>query len=366
MAQQQANEQANNYEFEKYVCTKETLQSTLEKYGVAVIPNVLNDEECTAMVSGMWDFFEHISKSWDTPLDRNNSETWRGFQNLCALHSMLVQHWGVGHAQASWDVRQNLKVVEIFAHFWGCDVEDLLVSFDGLSFHLPPEITNLGWNRGNTWYHTDQSFTKSYFNCVQSFVTGLDIEEHDATFSFMEGSHKFHAEAFEAFSATAAATIEKLNLAETDEDLKKLAAAVKDLKELNSSKDWYKLSPEQQDFYSARGCEIKNMKCPRGSMVFWDSRTMHCGIEASRKRLNPKLRAVIYLCYMPRQQCTAKNLKKKREALDGVDGVRTTTHHPCDVRLFNKRPRTYGKPIPEMQEMKRPKLNELGKKLAGF
>jgi hypothetical protein len=51
---------------------------------------------------------------------------------------MLIQHWGVGHTQACWDVRQNIKIVEIFAYFWGCYPNDLLVSFDALSFNLPP------------------------------------------------------------------------------------------------------------------------------------------------------------------------------------------------------------------------------------
>jgi hypothetical protein len=36
------------YEFEKYACTKETLKETLDMYGVAVIPNVLDTEECQA------------------------------------------------------------------------------------------------------------------------------------------------------------------------------------------------------------------------------------------------------------------------------------------------------------------------------
>ena len=53
------------YEYERYACTKESLKETLEKYGVAIIPRVLNDEECEKMVSGMWDFFEHITQNWD-------------------------------------------------------------------------------------------------------------------------------------------------------------------------------------------------------------------------------------------------------------------------------------------------------------
>jgi len=321
-----------NYEFKKYVCTKETLKETIDLYGVAVIPSVLNEDECLKMVSEVWDFFKHISNSWETPINRNNKESWSGFYKLFPLHSMLIQHWNIGHSQASWNVRQNIKIVEIFAHFWECSVEELLVSFDGLSFNLPPEVTKRGWNRGNTWYHTDQSFTTNDFKCIQSFVTGLDINENDATLSFLEGSNKYHTDFKNEFNVTDKA-------------------------------DWYKLTKEQEQFYYNRGCHIKNIKCPKGSLVFWDSRTIHCGIEANKARSMPNIRAVIYLCYMPRSQCNEANLRKKQKAFNEL---RTTSHYPCKIKLFSKDPRTYGNPLPDITQIEAPNLTELGRKLAGF
>ena len=321
-----------NYEFDKYICTKETLKATIDLYGVAVIPSILNEEECNNMVNGIWDFFEHISNSWEMPINRNNKESWSGFYKLFPLHSMLIQHWNVGHAQASWNVRQNIKIVEIFAHFWGCSINDLLVSYDGLSFNLPPEVTKRGWNRGNTWYHTDQSYTTNDFKCIQSFVTGLDINENDATLSFLEGSNKYHKDFKDEFNIT-------------DKD------------------DWYKLTKDQEEFYYKRGYEVKNIKCPKGSLVFWDSRTIHCGIEANKARSVPNIRAVIYLCYMPRSQCNEANLKKKQKAFNEL---RTTSHYPCKIKLFSKSPRTYGNPLPAITQIEAPNLTELGMRLAGF
>ena len=70
------------YVFEKYVTTKENLKETLAEYGVAIIPSVLNEDECDKMVSGQWDFFEHITKDWAIPIDRNNEASWRGFYKL--------------------------------------------------------------------------------------------------------------------------------------------------------------------------------------------------------------------------------------------------------------------------------------------
>ena len=122
----------------KYFTTLENLKQTLDTYGVAIIPAVLNNEECDNMVSGIWDFFEHITQKWPTPINRANEKTWTEFYKLYPIHSMLVQYWNVGHAQVSWDIRQNPKVVEVFAKLYNCSIEEMLVSFDGLSFNLPP------------------------------------------------------------------------------------------------------------------------------------------------------------------------------------------------------------------------------------
>lgn len=319
------------YEYERYICNKETLKETLEKFGVAIIPNVLNEEECNQMVDEMWNFFEHISGDWVIPLKRDDKTTWKEFyDNIFALHSMLVQHWGIGHSQASWNVRQNEKIIDIFAQLWGTN--ELLVSFDGSSFNLPPEVTKRGWNKNNTWYHTDQSYKSSDLESIQSWVTGLDVEKGDATLGIMEGSHKYHKEFQEKFNVT-------------------------------NKEDWYKLSREQESFYVEKGCTYKKIMCPKGSMVFWDSRTIHCGVEADKNRSHEKLRAVIYLCYMPREWCDKQNLVKKRKAFEEL---RTTTHNPCKIRLFPKIPRTYGKPVPKMRLINPPNLTKLGKRLAGF
>ena len=173
--------------------------STLEKYGVAVIPSVFTELETKDLLDKMWSFFEHITKKFKTPIKRDKPETWKSFYSLYPLHAMLIQRFGIGHAQFAWDARQNIKAVEIFSELWSVEPEDLLVSFDGSSFHLPPETTNRGWNRNNTWYHSDQSFTRNDFECAQSFVTLNDINVGDGTLAFMEGSHKYHQDTAKKF-----------------------------------------------------------------------------------------------------------------------------------------------------------------------
>jgi len=320
------------YELDRYSCTKETLKDTLKQYGVAVIPGVLSEGESAGVVSGMWDFFEHITQGWEVPISRSDEATWRGIYSLYPVHSMLFQHWGIGQAQVSWDVRQNPKIVDIFSHFWGCKNEELLVSFDGLSFNIPPESTNRGWNRNNTWYHSDQCFKRNGLECVQSWVTGLDVKDGDATLAFYEGSHQYHKELAQKF-------------------------------EIESKVDWYKLNKEEEQFYRDKGCEIKKIMCPKGSVVFWDSRTIHCGVEAARWRVGRNFRSVVYLCYHPRELATQAYLGKKRKAFTDL---RTTNHWPARGRLFPKNPRTYGGEIPETTPVTAPTVTQLGQKLAGF
>jgi hypothetical protein len=322
----------NEYECKKYITTSNDLKKTLDKYGVAIIPNVLNPEECNKMINDIWDYFEHITKSSDKPIKRNDKSTWREFYNLYPLHSMLFQYFNVGHSQAVWNLRQNPKIIKIFSKFWNVEPNELLVSFDGLSFNPPPEETNKGWNRNNTWFHSDQSFLRNEFECVQSWITGLDVEKGDATLAFYEKSHKFHKDFEEEFK-------------------------------IEEKSDWYKLNKEEEKFYFDKGCEIKKIMCPKGSLVFWDSRTIHCGTEALKTRENKKWRAVIYLCYQPKTFSDNKQIKKKQKAFNEL---RTTCHWPAKIKLFPKNPRTYGNTLPIIDKINNPTLNDIGLSLAGF
>ena len=320
----------DEYVNDRYVTNIKGIKRTLDKYGVAILPSVLNDDECESMVSSMWDYFEHISSSWDKPISRDDTESWQGLYKLFPMHGMLFQHFNCGQSQVCWDLRQNKKIVDIFAHLWKCKRDELLVSYDGFSFGLPPEVTGKGW--GRPWYHTDQSYTRNDFECIQSWVTGLDVNPGDATLGIMEGSHNFHGAFRKKFNAT-------------------------------NKSDWYKLSPVEEKFYKDAGCEYHRIKCPKGSMVFWDSRTIHCGVNPSKGRESADIRAVVYLCYQPRSMITKTDLKKKQKALEEM---RMTTHYPTKIKLFPMYPRTYGADIPSITYIPKPKLTALGKKLAGL
>lgn len=319
----------DRYESEKYNCTKETVCETLNKYGVAVIPSLLDAEECEKMTSGMWDYLEHVTQKFDVPILRKNPSTYKSFSQLFPLHSMLVQRWGVGHAQFMWDLRSNKKIIDVFANIWKTD--NLVVSFDGASFHLPPEVTGKGYleNVKTQWLHTDQSFTRNGAECVQSWVTALPVNPGDATLTFLEGSHKFHGECAKVFN-------------------------------IQNPSDWNKLTSAQMKFYLDNGCLQKSISCPAGSLVLWDSRTIHSGQESMKSRKKMNTRFVAYLCYMPREGISEKILGKR---ISYFKELRTTNHWACDPKPFPREPQTYGKPFPRVVEPSPPVLDDVGKSL---
>ena len=143
--------------------TADEIRENMKEYGVAIFPSFLTKDECNKMKSGMWDFYEHITSETKEQIIRDEPDSWRNLYKLFPKHSFLQQHFGVGHSQVVWDIRQNERIAQLFAEFWKVPKEELLVSFDGFSMGVPHEVTNRGYYRGRTWYHTDQSFTRNDF-----------------------------------------------------------------------------------------------------------------------------------------------------------------------------------------------------------
>ena len=331
------------YEYHKYVCTNlQEISSSLANYGVAIVPNVLTAQECDEMKNNMWNYLEHVTQAFQTPMNRSDPSTWKEFKKLWPLHSMLLQYFSIGQSEFQWNLRQKPQILAIFAAIWNTTPENLLVSFDGASFHFPPEVTQTGYLK-KTWYHSDQCFLRNNFECVQSWVTANDVHPGDATLSFLEGSNKFHL-AFRQWKASQDPNSENL---------------------FKKAGDWYKLeTPEELNFYTQNNCAAKYIACPAGSLVLWDSRTIHCGTEAIQGRSNPNIRCVAYLCYTPRSAATPASIAKR---INAFQELRTTTHYPHKPILFGKTPRTYGQKMENITQILPPtNITSMGLKLIGY
>ncbi len=51
-----------------YNTSPDNILDTLDKYGVAILPSLLNEQEIKNMNDGMWNYLEHITSDFDIPI----------------------------------------------------------------------------------------------------------------------------------------------------------------------------------------------------------------------------------------------------------------------------------------------------------
>jgi hypothetical protein len=311
--------------YKSYNTNLNNLNNYLDKNGVAVLQNILTENECLYFRNQIWDEIKHVSQN---RFDINNENTWNEFYNFNPFHSMLLHHFSLGHMQPIWEIRQHPKVYQVFEKIWNVNVNDLIVSFDGLSIHLPPEKTNRGWYESN-WFHTDQSSKKIGKHCIQGLINLYPVNNGDATLSILEKSHHLHESFF------------------------------KD-NQINNSSDWYQLKDNDLNYF--KSCDPSAIKVDDiGSMILWDSRTFHQGIESNINRQAENFRMAIYITMMPRSTINDPlTLIKKQKAFKNL---KLTSHWANSNFTFPKKPKIC---LYEFNLIHQPVLNDIGKRLAGY
>ena len=94
---------------------------------------------------------------------------------------------------------------------------------------------------------------------------------------------------------------------------------------------------------------------PKGSLVVFDSRLLHCNVPAKVNRKTPRWRYTLYICMTPREWADNKTLQAR---VDAFRNQRMTTHWPHHVGLFPDDP-----DFPRIPEFE---LGDVGEKLVGL
>ena len=309
--------------------TPDEIQNKLDKYGICYVPNVLDEQERFDMISGTWDYFEHVTANDMIPISRSEPSTWTTFDIFCTGLGMMYSAWNVGHSQHLWNIRQNLKIIDVYKNLFNTSREDLLVSFDGLGFLLPPEQTNNHWHKEkNSNLHIDQKLSIIERSGFQSFVTANDIEEGDATIRFLEGSHSYIGEFVNKFGEF-------------------------------TNGDWVVFHDKHLKFYREK-CPEVFLKCPAKSLVLWDSHLVHCGSNPRRTRKNQNTRCIAYVSYAPKSLATDEDIEIKKQALEQL---MTSNHYAQRASYFQTYPRHDSIIV---NTINAPKLSKIGYSLAGY
>lgn len=317
--------------YTEHYCELENVRDKLARDGVAVIRGVLTPDEITQARDLKWKMMHELSNG---KMTSTNPQSWGFLYELHPLHSMLIQHWGVSQSELAWHIRQAPGVAPVFSKIWDdTPPEDLITSFDGLSIHLPPEITKRGWYHGSIWLHTDQAPGRPNLECIQGLVNLYDVRAGDATLKVLKGSHNYIAEYATIFNRT------------QDMD------------------DWNRMNSTEIEWFRQRGCTEENILANAGDLVLWDSRVCHQGMEPLHCRPQPNTRCVVYVCMLPRSTATPRILQKR---IDAYVTNRATTHWPNKAKLFARTPQTYGAALPQVGELTPPQITPLGRRLIGY
>lgn len=296
----------------------------LEENGYCVIPQLLSTDETKVLYERVW--HEYVEKAWPNCKMEERSN----WKEVFPAHNKLGIFAGpAGQTQVMWDLRQDPRIVDIFAGIW--NTQELIVSMDGLSLMCPTEIRE---GYFEPWPHVDQavmlrqdnvahsnnspvgfvseSFLKTNPYTIQGQFLFEDSCDGDGGFYCIPKSHL----RFEEF----APQLEALN----NDDLSKAERRKARNDYLTT---FFGFDVEDSEY------EKKHITAPKGSLILWDSRTIHWNQHASQDRPcsdKPRVRMVGYLCYVPAARLTDKGQARRKEAFE--NGV-STGHNPADPEL---------------------------------
>lgn len=296
----------------------------LEELGYCIIPEVLSASEAQLLSQRVW--HEFIEKAWPNCRmeDRSN---WK--EAFPAHNKVGIFAGPAGQTQVMWDLRQDPRIVEVFARVW--NTHDLIVSMDGLSFMCPPEI-----RKGNCepWPHVDQAIMRRQDHVAHSNnpPSGFISESLLKTQPFTVQGQFLFEDSFDGDGGFYCIPRSHLRFSEFAPDLEALNA-----REIPKDEKRKARLKFLDNFFESRLDESGNPYCkkpitaPKGSLILWDSRTIHWNQHANRPFSdNPRVRMVGYLCYVPKARLTEEGRVSRKKAFE--DGV-STGHNPATPEL---------------------------------
>ena len=284
------------------------------------MPGVFTSAECETVKTRMFDYLarEHqVIKPDD-------------YKRLKPLRGGMMKSYGIALQKEILDLKTNERVVDSFRQIWA--EKELTTALDSIYIGPPPERCRFKqeFNTPDSkpWFHTDQSSDKKGMHCIQSFINLETIEDGDGCLSVLAYSHKHHQEFFEHFN------------------------------ESSKGADWFILRENHLDWYLSEKSSVWcSITAPKGSMVFWDSRTIHMGTLPRQDRVNKdRWRFIAYVCYTPARYQSERDAELKRQAY--IDN-KTTSHWPYGVNVGSK-------PIDDGRKNSLANLSERHKRLIGI
>ncbi len=298
----------------------------LEELGYCIIPQTLSAPETELLYQRVW--HEYIETAWPNCRmdDRSN------WKEAFPMHNLLGIFAGpAGQTQVMWDLRQDPRIVDVFAKIW--NTNDLIVSMDGLSVMCPPEIRE---GHSEPCPHVDQAVLRRQDNVAHNNNPPIDFVSESLlkTKPFTIQGQFLFEDSFDGDGGFYCIPKSHLRFSEFAPSLETI-----DAQEIPKNEKGKARQDFLQKFFgdgkdeSGESYRWEHITAPRGSLILWDSRTVHWNQHPSKDRPfreNPKVRMVGYLCYVPKARLTSEGRTFRREAFE--KGV-STGHNPAYPEL---------------------------------
>jgi hypothetical protein len=271
----------------------------LERDGYAVITELFDKQECESIRQRMWNHWANLSDQQFTP-DLNYANMYA--TQLPAHKHGILESYRLNHLDVIREIRRDPRLHWCYALLYGSD--QLTASMDRVNFKFPGRP----YHSQESWPHADQHPAKLGRVTIQSYLTLLECQEKSPGNRFYRGSHAIFDEFF------------------------------KEKRDKMGQTDWNKLT-EEEKVSLPKLCPLVKPTYPEGSLLLWDSRTVHDPDDGTDFKEG---RFVVYLCYnkLWGAEDDSDFCVKKRNAFMAC---RASSHSPVPQTLFPKLPRTYGK-----------------------
>ena len=286
--------------------------------GLAVVTGVLTPDECLDTCDAMVAYIQALGTGVDAS---RLVDTWTDYNLPPQTRPGLFQAL-FSNMPAVWTIRSHPHVRRIFevlySHLRGKPTTEFIVSNDAVTLRPGCCAAPAATTPAKDWPHLDQTTRDDIFRCVQGQAVLTDTL---ASVVASPGSHRLLGGVLDACGVAADDATDwcKFN----DKQVPRVQAVLRAAKEAGAHHIQWQVP----------------IIAPPGSFIVWSSATVHSSrLSPAEERPTvdaPYLgwRAVIYVCYLPREEFSEQELEVRR----AVVARNQTTDH-WGTKVFPKRP----------------------------
>lgn len=273
------------------------LPAVLSEHGCALVTNVLNLEE-----------IRHFEGLWTADLRRVSDssascEAWRSKWQRPLGSKGCVSQAALPQGSFAWAARMHPTVRQIFARIFAEQAECMVTGMD-VTFFQASDAESASENR--QWLHVDQNHCSGLTHvCFQGVLyIWPSTDGRSSTTALWPGSHgdvfgRMMSDGFSKSKGTKEHGSQSV--------------------QVNSMWDCH----EREDLAEAACRGARRVPCPAGSLLLWDSRTLHQGWAGGPRLAQP-------VCWEPRARRTEEvRLRKLYYCAAGL----ATSHSPSEGRI---------------------------------